>query len=109
MGRTYVDYFGGKEKFSRKKKIKSAKKSLEMFDIIGILEDINEFEGKLSKELSVDVKIPQKNESPSKHEKIKISKNKNIMSKIKKICKEDIEVYKYAREMIGKWFNDLEK
>jgi hypothetical protein len=103
-GLKYVKMLGGygkKADIDLKDAIQNAKENLAKFDIIGILEDLNNFEKQIKDKLDISLKIGHKNKNPIKVPAKKKVSDKNL-EKIKRLCRPDEEIYEFALNIYNK-------
>lgn len=104
MGRLYTRRLSDSKAATPDQKIDQAKSTLDKFDIVGILEDMDEFVSYLSEKTGVNMSMPRKNKSPKRGEKINAQSKKELKTKVEKICESDIEVYEHAETLASKKF-----
>lgn len=99
MGALYTRRLSDFQTANLDQSVEHAKSNLEKFDVLGVLENINDFGSRLSRKINIDLKIPRKNKSPAENEKKKAEENKELAREVEKICKYDMEVYRHAHEI----------
>lgn len=101
-GYDYSKYYGGLRQnydYNSKEAINNAKKNLNKFKIIGFLEDLNSLKISFYKTYNFNISIPHKNKSKSRINSNIISDD--IINEIKSVCKTDIEIYNFAKELVN--------
>lgn len=99
QGYEYVKFIGGIDNnrdYTSKQAIDRAKENLSKFDIVGSLENQEIFFNQIKNRFGVSIEIPQKNKNPKSESFIKSVITEEIKKNIKKICKPDLQIYKYA-------------
>lgn len=99
-GREYVRYLSGHSLNSGKSMeelVEKARKNINKIDIVGFLEDLEDFTSLLFKKTGVKLKIPHKNRTKDLTDGPEFSEKTII--RIQEICKYDIEIYNFAREV----------
>jgi hypothetical protein len=77
-----------------------AKVNLEKFEVLGLLDDMDAFADQFSSQFGVRLNIPTKNTSPMEDNKYEAMRNEEYIHRVKEICKNDIEIYNYARKLV---------
>lgn len=103
-GREYLRYLSGysleKSGKSNKELVEKSKENLRQINLIGILEELEDFKTLFYRKTSVKLRIPHKNKMENLTEKQ--SFNEATMHRIREICKHDIDLYNFARNRIRK-------
>jgi hypothetical protein len=76
--------------------VKQAKENLDKFDIVGVVEHIDNFVSRLSNQAETKVEVSKKNESPSQERKKNALKDEKYVGKVREICKKDKMIYDFA-------------
>ncbi len=98
-GHTYIRFLGGvdeKMDYTSKQAIDRAKRNLDKFDIVGLLEYKENFIQQFGNRFGVRLVIKMENPSPTMETFRKSIITEEIKEKIKKICEPDLEIYQYA-------------
>jgi hypothetical protein len=90
-GRTFVDYFSedGPDE---------AKATLEQFDVVGFLDDLNDFRDRVVSYLGERPEILHHNSNPVAKRKRKELVTPAIRDEVRELCGPDLDVYEWARE-----------
>jgi hypothetical protein len=101
QGAEYVKFIGGhqaSEDYSSAEAVERAKRNLHKFDIVGILEDMDDFKDQFRKRFHAPLNVPtiNRNPKPEAHQKAVITPA--VEKRIHEICEPDREVYRYARD-----------
>jgi Sulfotransferase family len=81
--------------------VDAAKRNLEKFSAIGLVEDMSGFQGKLRQELGVSVNIKHQNKAKPKEQRKKQSVSPDLRRRIEQLCAPDIEIYNHARQLMA--------
>ncbi|MBI4819134.1 MAG: sulfotransferase family 2 domain-containing protein [Deltaproteobacteria bacterium] len=73
--------------------IRSARRVLDHFRVVGILEDLDDFAQRFHKSLGVRLEVRQKNRSPAPANQMI---NERMLARISQLCEPDQQVYDYA-------------
>jgi hypothetical protein len=101
QGFDIVKYIGGASAdgdYSSPRAIERAKKNLDKFHIVGVLEYLDDFAAKFRARFGVDLKLRTLNESPVSAGERDAAMTEEIRKEIEEICRPDLEVYRYAVE-----------
>ena len=99
QGYEYVKFIGGIDNnrdYTSKQAIDRAKENLSKFDIVGSLENQEIFFKQIKNRFGVTLNISKKNLNPKNRSFIESVITEEIKENIEKICKPDLEIYKYA-------------
>ena len=105
QGHQFVKFLGGpseKEDYTSHEAIQRAKENTEKIDIIGFIEQLDQFVNQFSKRFGKKLKIEHINKSAVSIDTKNEYFSKDILERIQDICKPDIEVYRYAVEKRSK-------
>ena len=94
----YLRYLTGKNNVNiiDRSEIELAKKRLEKFDLIGMLDDLSKFESDYRKLFGVKLNIPKMNVGKNKsNEKL----SPDVERKFMELCSADYEIFEYAKEI----------
>ena len=100
QGSTYIKYLSGvatSKIYPSEIEIEKAKHNLSKFQLIGFLEDLDQFIDRFEKRFKFKPKVSHKNKSPAAEVEI----NKSVMDEIHRICQPDIEIYNYAKKELS--------
>ena len=93
-GYDYAKYFGGTRRdgnYKSREAIQNAKDNIEKFDVIGCLEDINDFINKFEEKYNTRLVIEKKNVSKKNMDEV----TEDVLEEIKMVCQPDMEIYEY--------------
>jgi hypothetical protein len=76
--------------------VMEAKENLNKFDVVGVVENIDNFVSRLSGQAGVEMRVSKRNESPAQERKKSASRNKKYVNKVKEICRKDKIIYEFA-------------
>ena len=99
QGYEYVKFIGGIDNnrdYTSKQAIDRAKENLSKFDIVGSLENQEIFFKQIKTRFGVTLNISKKNLNPKNRSFIESIITEEIKENIGKICKPDLQIYKYA-------------
>lgn len=102
QGYELVKFLGGADKggdYTSAEAIERAKENLNCFKVIGFLENLDEFADKFDEKFHVRLQIAEKNKSPASKDHQKATLTAELLEEVTKVCKPDIEVYEYARNL----------
>ena len=105
QGHQFVKFLGGpseKEDYTSHEAIQRAKENTEKIDIIGFIEQLDQFVNQFNKRFGKKLKIEHINKSTVSIDTKNEYFSKDILERIQDICKPDIEVYRYAAEKSSK-------
>lgn len=101
QGHEFVKFLGGCDPngdYTSIGAIERAKKNLNTFSVVGFLEYPDDFLKQFKNKYGVKLQIDVRNQSPVSSEQKKETLSEKTLSKIRKICEPDIEIYQYAIE-----------
>ncbi|MGW8144262.1 MAG: hypothetical protein ACWGN2_07680 [Anaerolineales bacterium] len=99
QGYQLVKFLGGANSngdYTSTKAITQAKTNLELFDIVGLLENLDDFTKKFNDLFHVRLKITKKNQNPASTQYQNSVITPELLEKITEVCQPDIQVYNYA-------------
>lgn len=99
QGYEYIKFIGGHNPYgdySSIDAIERTKRNLHKFDIVGLLEDLDDFRIKFKNRFDVDLKIGLENQNPKPELIQKSLINPKLEEQIWEICRPDREIYQYA-------------
>ena len=102
MGALYTRHLSSPEATELNQVVRQAKVNLEKFEVLGLLDDMDAFADQFSSQFGVRLNIPTKNTSPMEDNKYEAMRNEEYIHRVKEICENDIEIYKYARRLVCK-------
>jgi len=97
-GSRYVEYFCGEKDFTRpdERLADQAKGNLELFGVVGSVEDMKTFRENIKHELGVSVRFGRENTSSSRARGLAEEIDQDALGKIRDICAYDIEIYRHV-------------
>lgn len=105
QGYEYVKFLGGADEsgnYTCQQAVDRAKQNLHKFEIVGFLEQRDDFINKFEARFGVRLKLEKRNESPASEAVRQTVITPAIEEKIKMICQPDLEVYQYALDQFAK-------
>jgi len=100
LGTTYVKYIGGIRQdrdYTSRSAVDRAIANLSMFDIIGFLDDLDDFRTQIRENTTLNLRNEHRRKSPADPTiKRKIQDNEEYRNAVRKICEPDMEVYQQA-------------
>jgi hypothetical protein len=105
QGYEIVKFLGGssaEDNYASPRAIERAKRNLDKFHIVGVLERLDDFAAKFRARFGVDLKLRTLNESPVSAGERESAITEEIRKRIEEICRPDLEVYRYAVEKFVK-------
>ncbi len=99
QGYQLVKFLGGANSngdYTSTTAITQAKTNLELFDIVGLLENLDDFTKKFNDLFHVRLKITKKNQNPASTQYQNSVITPELLEKITEVCQPDIQVYNYA-------------
>ncbi len=110
-GRTYLTSLTGARSAgegARPEMIEAAKRTLEAFDAVGVLEQIDRFEGRLEKLIGAPLKIPHLRKTDDFAEPggnsaadYRALFTDEVVAQVRRLCEPDREVYQHAQVISG--------
>jgi hypothetical protein len=82
--------------------LEQAKKNLRQIDLLGLLEDLDDFRKRIQDALHRKLYIGIHNRNPAPRSVSKQALDINATQRIAKICEPDIELYEFAKELLMK-------
>jgi hypothetical protein len=102
-GREYLRYLSGYSVEKNEKTdddlVKISKENLKKIDLVGILEELEDFKSRFYQKTGMEIRIPHKNKT--KHFTEEQTFDKATTKRVQEICKCDIELYNFAIHQIG--------
>ncbi|PSO83052.1 MAG: hypothetical protein BRC41_12785 [Cyanobacteria bacterium QH_9_48_43] len=102
MGTHYTRRLSSPEATELNQAVGQAKVNLEKFEVLGLLDDMDAFADQFSSQFGVRLNIPTKNTSPMEDNKYEAMRKEEYINRVKEICKNDTEIYKYAHKLACK-------
>jgi hypothetical protein len=105
QGFDIVKYIGGASAdgdYASPQAIERAKRNLDKFHIVGVLERLDDFASQFKARFGVDLKLRTLNESPVSAGERDAEVTEEVRKRIEEICRPDLEVYRYAVEKFVK-------
>ncbi len=100
-GQRLVQMIGGFDvsgNYASQQAIEHAKENLHKFEVIGVLEYLDDFLTQFQKRFGARLRFPKKNVNPKSKSFIQAVITQEIEREIARICQPDLEVYRYAVE-----------
>lgn len=101
FGRIYAEFYSGltgRADFDSREAIDRSKANLERFDVVGFLENTDDFVQRLASECGLRIRLEHlRRGSTSKKTRVD-TLTPEIVEKIRSMCATDIEIYEWARE-----------
>lgn len=97
-GISFVRYFSsmpGNYNGNTNEFVEEAIENLKMFNIVGIIENIETFSRLFNQQFNTKLSIKKRNKSPNNQAFINIKSNKSILKKIELHCESDIKIYNH--------------
>jgi hypothetical protein len=101
MGALYALRLSDLQVTDMERAVEQAKTNLEKFDVLGFTEDINDFVDQFLHRFEVHLNVPHKNKSPAEDKKDQAQVNQEYVSRVRDLCKYDVEIYDYARKLVS--------
>lgn len=101
-GHQFVKYIGGLREdraYSSREAVEEAKRSLEKFAVIGVLEEPEPLVEQVQRELGFGIRLGRANRSPVSRGDREAMVDEGIVERIRVICQPDVEVYEHARKL----------
>lgn len=96
MGNLYVRRLTDPTHQKSSDAVRQAKETLDKFDVIGVVEHIDNFARRVSDQAGIEVGLPRKNESPAQERKKNALKDEHYVGKVKELCRKDRMIYEFA-------------
>jgi len=92
---------GGNIDYTSEEAIEKAKSNLKKFEVVGFLEDLEQFETKFKDRFGAGLRIGNINRGPKSKAFVKGVITEAMEDRIREICRPDLEIYRYALETRG--------
>jgi hypothetical protein len=102
QGYELVKFLGGANKegdYTSEQAINQAKVNLQLFEVVGILEKLDDYSNKFIDRFHVKLQIEKKNQNPVPKQYRKSTITPELLERITVVCQPDIQVYEYAIEL----------
>ena len=99
QGYQLVKFLGGANRegdYTSPQAINQAKENLKLFEVLGFLEDLDNFSVKFYDRFHVKLQIAKKNQNPTSQEYRSSTITPELLERITEVCYPDIQVYEYA-------------
>lgn len=101
-GQEYLRYLSGKSLknsgLSESELVELSKENIKKIDLVGFLDDLENFKSYFQNKTGIKLQIPHKNRTKDLTEEK--SFDKKTMSLVEETCKYDIEIYNFAKEQL---------
>jgi len=103
LGHFYLNYFSGfpiEKNYNLSKissRIEIAQQNLLKLDLVGFLEELEDFKIRFKKQFGLSLRIPHKRKNPVPKPQI----SPHVLDEIKEICQPDIEIYEFMKSYLS--------
>ncbi|PSQ82997.1 MAG: hypothetical protein BRD44_06040, partial [Bacteroidetes bacterium QS_7_67_15] len=91
----------GREGMPSDEHINDAKRTLDAFDVAGVLEDVPGFVDRFDERFGVRLKMGRKRTSPASRSQRERQLSPEVRQKIRKICRPNMAVYEHLRDTLA--------